>query len=196
MSQPDMVQQQLDDLDSEQILLGFLIVVSGFMVIQTFQWGQTTAIFPRFTGLATLIGSILLLIRNYLPEPLHTVVAGSTSIVGGSRGTEEMQEKKSEEQSATETTADTPDRPLSPAVFTAVLITLYIGLSYLFSMFLMTPLFVIAYTAWFDQPWYMIALLTGIGTLLAYAFSTVLIVPVDRGIYVGDLLQIGVGGVV
>lgn len=196
MSQPDMVQQQLDDLDSEQILLAFLIVVSGFMVIQTFQWGQTTAIFPRFTGLATLIGSILLLIRNYLPEPLHTVVAGSTSIVGGSRGTEEMQEKKSEEQSATETTADTPDRPLSPAVFTAVLITLYIGLSYLFSMFLMTPLFVIAYTAWFDQPWYMIALLTGIGTLLAYAFSTVLIVPVDRGIYVGDLLQIGVGGVV
>lgn len=196
MSQPDMVQRQLDDLDSEQILLGFLIVVSGFMVIQTFQWSQTTAIFPRFTGFATLIGSILLLIRDYLPEPLHTVVAGSTSIVGGSRETEEIQEEKSEEQSAVETTADTSDRPLSPAVFTAVLITLYIGLSYLFSMFLMTPLFVIAYTAWFDQPWYMIAFLTGIATLLAYAFSTVLIVPVDRGIYVGDLLQIGVGGVV
>lgn len=191
-----MVQQQLDDLDSEQVLLGFLIVVSGFMVIQTFQWGQTTAIFPRFTGVATLIGSVLLLIRDYLPEPLHAVVAGSTSIVGGSRETDEIQEKKSEEQSVAETTANIPDRPLSPAVFTAVLITLYIGLSYLFSMFLMTPLFVIAYTAWFDQPWYMIAFLTGIGTLLAYAFSTVLIVPVDRGIYVGDLLQIGVGGVV
>lgn len=191
-----MVQRQLDDLDSEQVLLGFLIVVSGFMVVQTFQWGQTTAVFPRFTGMATLIGSVLLLIRNYLPEPLHTVVAGSTSIVGGSRETDEIQEKKSEEQSAAKTTAGTPDRPLSPAVFTAVLITLYIGLSYLFSMFLMTPLFVIAYTAWFDQPWYMIAFLTGIGTLLAYAFSTALIVPVDRGIYVGDLLQIGVGGVV
>ena len=191
-----MVQQQLDDLDSEQVLLGFLIVVSGFMIIQTFQWSQTTAIFPRFTGVATLIGSILLLIRNYLPASLRTVVAGSTSIVGGSRETDEIQEKKSEEQSAVETTAKIPDRPLSPAVFTAVLITLYIGLSYLFSMFLMTPLFVIAYTAWFDQPWYMIAFLTGIGTLLAYAFSTVLIVPVDRGIYVGDILQIGVGGVV
>ena len=190
-----MVQQQLDNIDSEQVLLGFLVVVSGYMVVQTFQWNQSTAVFPRYIGSATLIGSILLLIREYLPEPFYTVVAGSTSITGGSQETEEVQQKKSEEQSA-ETTADIPDRPLSPAVFTAVLITLYIGLSYLFSMFLMTPLFVIAYTAWFGQPWYMIAFLTGIGTVLAYAFSTVLIVPVDRGIYVSDLLQIGVGGVV
>lgn len=191
-----MVRQQLDDLDSEQVLLGFLILVSSYMVIQTFQWNRTTAVFPRYIGSATLFGSVLLLIRSYLPEPLYTVVAGSTSITGGSRETEEVQAQKSEEEESAETTADTPDRALSPAVFTAVLITLYIGLSYLFSMFLMTPLFVVAYTAWFDQPWYMIAFLTGIGTLLAYAFSTVLIVPVDRGVYVGDLLQIGVGGVV
>lgn len=190
-----MLRQKFDNLNSEQFLLGFLILVSGFMVAQTFQWNQSTAVFPRYIGSATLIGAVLLLIRNYLPEPFYTVVAGSTSITGGSPETEEVQEKKSEEQSP-ETTADIPDRPLSPAVFTAVLITLYIGLSYLFSMFLMTPLFVIAYTAWFEQPWYMIAFLTGIGTILAYAFSTVLIVPVDRGIYVDDLLQIGVGGVV
>ncbi|OYR51932.1 hypothetical protein DJ73_12055 [Halorubrum sp. Ea1] len=192
MPQFDMVRQQLGDLDSEQILLGFLIVVSGYMVIQTFQWNRTTAVFPRYIGSATLIGSVLLLIREYLPEPFYTVVAGSTSITGGSRETEEVQAKKDEERSPAEREADIPDRPLSPAVFTAVLITLYIGLSYLFSMFLMTPLFVVAYTAWFGQPWYMIALLTGIGTLLGYAFSTVLIVPVDRGVYVGDLLQIGI----
>ncbi|WP_435075529.1 tripartite tricarboxylate transporter TctB family protein [Halorubrum sp. HHNYT27] len=191
-----MVQQQLDNVDSEQILLGFLVVVSGAMVIQTFQWNQSSAIFPRYIGLATLIGSVLLLIRNYLPEPFYTVVAGSTSITGGSRETDQVQAKKDEEDQSGGPSTELPDRPLSPAVFTAVLITLYIGLSYLFSMFLMTPLFVIAYTAWFEQPWYMIAFLTGIGTLLAYAFTTVLIVPVDRGVYVGDLLQIGLGGVV
>jgi hypothetical protein len=196
MVQIDMLRQKFDSLNSEQLLLGFLILVSGYMVAQTFQWNRVTAIFPRYIGLATLIGSALLLFRDYLPEPLHTVVTGDTSITGGRQETDEVKEKKSEEQAAVETTTDIPDRPLSPAVFTAMLITLYISLSYLFSMFLMTPLFVVAYAAWFGQPWYMIALLTGIGTTLAYAFSTVLIVPVDRGIYVGDLLQIGVGGVV
>jgi hypothetical protein len=183
-------------MDSEQFLLVFLILVSGYMVAQTFQWNRVTAIFPRYIGLATLIGSVLLLFKDYLPEPLHTVVTGDTSITGESQEADRVQEKKSEGQAAAGTTTDVPDRPLSPAVFTAILITLYIGLSYLFSMFLITPLFVTAYTAWFGQPWYMTALLTGIGTILAYAFSTVLIVPVDRGIYVGDLLQIGVGGVV
>ena len=98
MVQIDMLRQKFDSLNSEQLLLGFLILVSGYMVAQTFQWNRVTAIFPRYIGLATLIGSALLLFRDYLPEPLHTVVTGDTSITGGRQETDEVKEKKSEEQ--------------------------------------------------------------------------------------------------
>jgi len=188
-----MVQEKFDDLTSEHGLLVFLVVVSGFMLLRSLQWSRTTAIFPQFVGSATLIGALLLLVRNYLPEPLKTVVTGSTSITGDQGGGDVAAEREAEREESLE--SGIPDRPLPPAVFTAILITLYIGLSFLFSMFLVTPLFVVAYLAWFGRPWYMIVFLTGLATLLAYAFATILIVPVDRGVFVGDLLYLAPMGV-
>jgi len=188
-----MVQEKSDDLTSEHALLVFLVVVSGYMLIRSLQWSRTTAIFPQFVGSATLIGALLLLARDYLPEPLQTVVTGSTSITG-SQGSEDVAaEREKEREESYE--SGIPDRPLSPALFTGILITLYIALSFLFSMFLMTPLFVIAYLVWFGQPWYMIVFLTALAAVLAYAFSTILIVPVDRGVFVGDLLYLAPMGV-
>ena len=57
-------------------------------------------------------------------------------------------------------------------------------------MLVMTPLFALAYLLWFDRPWYTVVFITALTIVLAYAFSTVLIVPVDRGMLVGDLLYL------
>lgn len=191
-----MVQGKFDNLTSEHGLLVFLIVISGLMMIRSVEWSQTTAIFPQFVGSATLLGAVLLLVRNYLPEPLHTVVAGSTSITGGQES-ENIAEEKEEQRDAEAETYESgiPDRPIGPALFTGILITLYIGLSFLFSMLVMTPLFALAYLLWFDRPWYIIVFITALTLVLAYAFSTVLIVPVDRGMLVGDLLYLAPMGV-
>ncbi|RMB25027.1 tripartite tricarboxylate transporter TctB family protein [Haloplanus aerogenes] len=188
-----MVQEKFENLTSEHALLVFLVVVSGFMVARSFQWSRTTAIFPQFVGSATLIGALLLLARDYLPEPLHTVVTGSTSITGGGQSDEMRAEKEAEAGEHRE--SNVPDRPVPPALFTGILVTLYIGLSFLFSMFIVTPLFVVAYLVWFERPWYMIVFLTALSIVLAYAFAQILIVPVDRGVFVGDLLYISLPGV-
>jgi hypothetical protein len=196
MVREDMVQEKFDNLTSEHGLLVFLIVISGFMVIRSLQWSQTTAIFPQFVGSATLIGAVLLLARNYLPEPLHTVVTGSTSITGGQDSEEIAEEKEAKREAEAETyESGIPERPIGPALFTGILMTLYIGLSFLFSMLVMTPLFALAYLLWFGRPWYTIVFITVLTIVLAYAFSTVLIVPVDRGMFVGDLLYLAPVGV-
>lgn len=193
MVREDMAQEKFENLTSEHALLVFLIAISGFMVAESFKWSQTTAIFPQFVGTATLVGALLLLARDYLPEPLHTVVTGSTSITGGAQSEEMRAEKEAEAETQRE--SNVPDRPVPPALFTGILVTLYIGLSYLVSMFVVTPLFVIAYLVWFERPWYMIVFLTALAIALAYAFAQVLIVPVDRGVLVGDLLYLGPLGV-
>lgn len=183
---------KLEEWDSEHGLLIFMIAVSGYMVIEANQWSRTSAIFPQFAGTATLIGSVLLLFRNYLPEPVYSVVAGSTAIFeqSGEEAESQQEERQQEREEAGLTESREVDRPLNPSLFTAILITVYIGASYLFSMLLMTPLFVVAYLVWFRQPWYTIVFLTALAAVLAYAFTTILIVPVDQGIYVDDLLFI------
>jgi hypothetical protein len=181
---------QFEEWDSEQGLLIFMVAVSAYMVIEANQWSQTSAIFPQFTGIATLVGSLLLLFREYLPQPLYAVVAGSTMIFEQSEeaAEDQQEERRQEREEMGVTESEELNRPLNPSLFTGILITVYIGASYLFSMLLVTPLFVIAYLVWFRQPWYTILVLTGLSVVLAYAFTTILIVPVDQGIYVDDLL--------
>lgn len=177
--------KNLDQERSEKTLLVLLIAVSAFMIIRAQRWGFETSVFPEFTAGATLIGSVLLLGRKYLPEPLQTFVASSVRVF-------DQSEEEVEEVVDTGRAKDrkTTDRPLSPTQFTAALITVYITLGTLFGVWWVTPLFIIAYGLWFRVPWYITGTLIVFSVVLIYIFKVIFIVPIDQGLLLEPLLEV------
>ena len=177
---------------SELGLLGvFLATAVGFTAL-TFDFrSSSAALFPRLMAGVIVVGVVLLLVREYLPEPLRRVVAEPVSLVDqeelehdatgdletdtetdsaahqGDTGPDatgspehgaagdpehdatEAPETDTDDADATSTRA--AERPLTPRQFTFAAIAGYVGLSYLFSILVATPLFVLAYATWFGH---------------------------------------------
>lgn len=185
------IRDRIGGLDSEQGILLLFIVISTYMFLRAQAWQYDTRVFPQTMAGLVIIGSLLLIFQNYLPEPIRKVVAGDTSAFQGTEDLEDEieQEERSEEQTEEqESESGHYDRPLNPVLATALLILLYAGGGYLFSLLVMSPIFAAAYLIWFRQPWYIVVFLSLVALLIAFGFSSLIIVPVDRGILVGDLL--------
>lgn len=176
---------ELDQEQSEKGLLVLLIAISAFMIIRAQRWGFETSVFPEFTAGVTLVGSVLLLSRRYLPGPLQTFVASSVRVFDQSTESVEEEVDMTRKQDR-----ETEDRPLSPTQFTAVLIAAYITLGTLFGIWWVTPLFIVAYGLWFEVPWYITGSLIVFSLVLVYIFKVVFIVPVDDGIFLDQLMEV------
>lgn len=184
------LQQRFRDLTSEHGLLIMFLAVAGYMFVRAEAWGHNSRIFPQMMAGAVIVGTVLLLVQDYLPGPIRTIVTGEASAFGR---TEVEFEDELEEVRETPAEPEAPayDRPVNPVLFTAVLITAYAVVGYLLSFLVASPLFAATYLVWFRKPWPLVLLLTLVAALIAFAFATVIIVPVDRGILVGDLLMLG-----
>lgn len=166
------------------------LVVAVYMFVQAETWGHNSRIFPQMMAGAVIVGTALLLLQDYLPGPIRTIVTGEASAFARTEvefedELEEVREPREEPEEPTY------DRPVNPVLFTAVLIIIYGVVGYLFSFLVASPLFAATYLVWFRKPWPLVLLLTLVAALIAYAFTTVIVVPVDRGILVGDLLVLG-----
>ena len=186
------IQNRLDGVNSEHGILLLFIGTSAYMFIRAESWQFNTKVFPQVMAGAVIVGSLLLLVREYLPTSLQQVVTGR---VGAFQTTEDLEEEIEEDEKAGSADVEEDgsiqyDRPLNPVLATGLLIVAYVLGGYLFSLFLMSPVFVAAYLLWFRQPWATVVFLSLLSLLIAYAFASMIIVPVDRGIIVGDLLMI------
>lgn len=193
MEIPRKLRTRIAYLNGEQGILLLFIGVSIYMFVRAESWGFNTRVFPQVMAGAVVVGSLLLLFQDYLPEPLRKVVAGDAGAFGKTEDLEEEIDRADAEAEADADDDDTEyDRPINPVLFTAILITAYAAGGYLFSLLVMSPLFVATYLIWFRQPWHIVLGLSLVAVLIAYGFSSLIIVPVDRGVLVGDLLTIGV----
>ncbi|XVH33452.1 tripartite tricarboxylate transporter TctB family protein (plasmid) [Haloferacaceae archaeon DSL9] len=177
-----------EKIEERLLLIGF-VIVSAFMLWETTNFSISSAgRFPRLTGSVVLIGSLLLLFQAYLPKPLRTFVAEEVEMFSADEGVAEQREKAegrtTAEESAEEesrATGSSVGRPLNDSVFTAIAAVGYGLLGYTIGIFLATPLFVIVYTRWFKVKWYYSLPLAALGLLIAFAFYSVLNIPLDRG---------------
>lgn len=183
----DSIRNRLRGLNSEDALLMLFMTVAAFMFVRANEWNYEARVFPRMMAAIVIVGCVLLLVRNYLPGPLRAIVVGEVSAFQGS---EELEEDIEREESD-EGLGPDYNRPLNPALATAILIVAYVATGYLFSLLLMSPLFVAAYLIWFRQPWPIVVFLSLLALAVGYVFAEVIIVPVDRGMLVGELLMIG-----
>jgi predicted RND superfamily exporter protein len=130
-----------------------------------------------------LIGVTLLLFRNYLPDPIQMFVTESADVL---QADEEFTEKQEEVEQRTAETEETDEistvgRPIHDSVFVTLLMTAYGLLGYAVGILWVTPVFVVAYGVWFEQPRRRIALLSILAFAIAFGFMTALGVPIDRG---------------
>lgn len=182
------IRHWLERLDSEHGLQILILLVAAYMFVEARAWGRDSSIFPQMMAGAVIVGTLLLLFQDHLPSPVRKLVSGEASAF--KRTESEFEEKLDQSIEAPETEPTDYDRPLNPVVFTAVLISVYAVAGYLFSLLVASPLFAAAYLLWFKKPWPLVLLVAVVAGVIAWAFAKVIVVPVDRGILVGDLLYV------
>jgi small-conductance mechanosensitive channel len=191
-------QRLSDSFDQERLLLLVMLVWSAYAIFATFQFRSGSAgRFPRLTGSAVLIGATLLLFRNYLPGPIQMFATESADVLQADEEITEKQEKaeqrtaeetaKAAESKADAAETEEPDeistvgRPIHDSVFVTLLMTAYGLLGYAIGILWVTPVFVVAYGVWFEQPRRRMTLLSILAFAIAFGFMTALGVPIDRG---------------
>lgn len=165
-------------------LLVILLTVAGYMVYESFAYGETAGRFPRLTGGVVLVGAVLLLVREYLPDRIEAVVGESAELFDSSADTETDRAKPVDAADESETEAESgaaAERRVPDSVFTTASIIGYTVSSYYVGMLWMSPLFVLLYSRWYRHPWWATGVLTAIAAGLAYGFMELLNLPLDEG---------------
>lgn len=188
--------RQLPDwLDSERLLLLLFLVVAGAMFYRSFAFGRTAGLFPKMTSGVVIVGSLLLLFQNYLPERVRRYVAESAELLGSQEDLgRELEAQIGAQHEGTEG-ANEVERHwgLTPSVFTAASILGYFVASLLFGMLWMSPVFALVYSSWSKHRWYTRVGLTAMAFVLGYAFMTVLNLPLEDGLVV--TFKLGLWGI-
>lgn len=169
----------------ETILLLIMFVSSAYMFWATFGFQSTSAArFPRLTSGIVLVGSALLLSRNYLPDRVSTLLTEQPEVFEADENLEEELDQATSEQTDTSpeaTELSAVGRPIHDSLFTALVIVGYGVLSFTIGIYLATPIFVFVYARWFKLSWTMTIILTVLGVVIGDIFMGLLGVPLDRG---------------
>jgi len=176
-------------LELETLLLAFLFVTSSYMLWETFNFASSSATrFPRLTAGVVFIGSLLLLLRGYLPDRIEAALTQPPEVFETDEEIAEKQKtarqgnvSKSEESRTGTTTISTVGRPIHDSLFTALAAIGYGLLGYTIGLFLATPVFVFTYVRWFKLSWRYTIGLSLLSLFIAYVFVSVLGIPLDRG---------------
>lgn len=190
-----MVKTKSVDYGEKAVTLLFL-VIALYMLIGSFEFSGTAALFPQVTAVIVTVFAGALLFREYVPEPFYSFLADvdvkEKNIAGEKESSEENTDsihdefKQSPEDEAEEIHQTTiygreiSTTGLNRSVLT-VLVGLYIFFSYLVGMLWVTPFFVMAYCLYTRLPWYLTVGLPILSFLIAQTFMNVVYIPVDEG---------------
>lgn len=175
----------------EHIMLVVLVLLGVMFytvpIIEDFP--DNARVFPQMMAAIVTTGSVLLLLRRYLPGPIQTFVAESVSLASDIE--EQEAELVEEEVPEREATDDRPskDEPLHVAwgydvnntVIMMVFSTVYLALGWAAGLLYVTPFFIFGYTSWFRVRWYYGVALAVLATLIIYGFVEFIAMPFDRG---------------
>jgi hypothetical protein len=193
------IQDKASEITPEHIMLVILLIMGTVFFVRpiTEEYPEAASQFPQFTSAVVIVGSLLLLVRNYLPGALQTFVAESVSITDSSGTTDQYTNTSDEDDDgtdsteSTEPTADTGPRTIgqqygieiNDTAFMLGLSIAYLAIGYAVGLLYVTPLFVLAYTSWFRVRWYIGLGLAILSTLVILGFIEFLLLPFDQGAY-------------
>ncbi|AGB39992.1 hypothetical protein Natoc_4302 (plasmid) [Natronococcus occultus SP4] len=176
----------------EQIMLVTFLVVSAVFIIEPVieNYPDDARVFPQLTASAVFIGSLLLLLQNYLPDPIQTFVAESVSITSSdeSEVIDKPDQEERIEEDEPEETEDKKDTlgakygyEINETVFMVSTALLYFIAGWAAGFLFITPLYILGYTLWFRVNPVISFGLAVAGTVIIYLFMTYLVLPFDQG---------------
>jgi hypothetical protein len=151
----------------------FVIGVYAYWEARTF--GGGTDLWPKMLSVVIVFLCLLLVVRKYVPDIINEFMTDSSEVV-------QMEENIKQEDTNDETDPEDVDRIVDDATFTVLSTVGYIGLSYLFGILWISPLFVAGYMSWFKIRSAVIAVMSAVSFVIAYAFMKVLFLPLDEGL--------------
>ncbi len=160
----------------EYLLSGLFLTVSVYAYIEARSWGFAAGTWPRLTAGIVIVLSTLVLLQNYLPQSLQSLIADGDTMFS-----------RRQKQAISESNPDTEDRQLddesvSAAVVTALFTVGYALAGYLIGFLWATPIFIFTFSRWNETETSNAAALAAIGFAVAYGFVAVLGVPIDGGL--------------
>lgn len=196
---------------AEHALLLFFLVVGLFFLIESRHLSERGAVFPQFTAAATVVGSLLLLFRSYLPWPLSVFVHEKEGVLEDTVDDEMLEEieqksdqeakkaieqEKADTEELDETDEETDDSDpevetryveiagyeIHGALFTVLASVGFIALGYLVGLLYAAPIFVAGYLAALERPKRDIAILTVVAFVVAFSFYAVIGLDIDGGL--------------
>ena len=179
-------------LTPEHLMLLTFIVLGIVFFIEPIvrDYPSDARVFPQLMGSVVVIGSALLLARNYLPGPLQTFVAESVSLTQDLEDDDvEIEDDDVEIEDDGKSEVVEKDQPLHVAwgyefnntIIMIVFSTVYFFLGWAAGFLYVTPFFVFGYTYWFRVKWWKGALLAVLATVIVYGFIVFLLMPFDEG---------------
>ncbi len=179
----------------ERIMLVTFLVVSAVFIIEPVieSYPDDARVFPQLTAAAVFIGSLLLLLQNYLPGPLQEFVAESVSITSSDESEvldqadedeeqlEEVEPEEKEEEYKKDTLGAKYGYEVNETVFMVSTAILYFIAGWAAGFLFITPLYIIGYTLWFRVNPIISVGLAVAGTAVIYLFMTYLVLPFDQG---------------
>ncbi|XVH33507.1 hypothetical protein ACNS7O_17815 (plasmid) [Haloferacaceae archaeon DSL9] len=172
---------------TETALLGvFFGVAVGFVALTTTFRSSSAAQFPRLTAAVIVVGVLLLLAEDRLPESVRRIVAEPVDLVDRD-DLERIDTGRSDETTADAPTAETADglsadRPLSARQFLYAAIAAYVGFAYVVSILVATPFFVLVYGYWNRHRRIVTAGLLALSVAICAVFIWLANAPLDRGL--------------
>ena len=150
-----------------------MIGIVGFSI--SFTFSGESAFFPRVTSGVVLVGATLLLLRNRLPEPLYTVVNKDERLIGN-------EDTDEDELAASELEEDVGSGRTDSHIVLALMFVSFIIVARFIGLLFASPLFVLAYALWTEQPKHVLIIMVVIGALIPYLFMIYINLPVMDGI--------------
>lgn len=158
-------------------ILFLLVGVYAYWAARSF--ASRTALWPQIVSSVIIILSILLLLRKWLPEPLRQFMSEEKEIISVDEEFEDMEAGELESKGV--------DRPIGSTTFTALSISGYIILAYLFGLLWASPIYVAIHLLWHKTHVTYIVLLSTLSFGIAYGFMKLMYLPIDEGLLYGGL---------
>lgn len=165
-------------VNTEYVILFTMFIPAVYMFIQSYDFQATSAtIFPRIMAGFVIFGSVVLLLRPVLPEPIYSIVTDESQLID----VEEDEEIDDELDDETEDTFSSVGRPIPDSVFAAAAAIGYALAGYVAGLLWVTPVFVLVYGLWFKVSWRVLAVIVPLSFMVGFGFMEFVNIPVDSG---------------
>jgi hypothetical protein len=175
--------EAMERINTEYVILFSMLIPAVYIIYESYDFqAGSAAIFPRIMAVFVVVGSVLLLLRPVLPEPLYSIVTDESQLIDVEdddeldEPLEEIEEEEDEDEALSAV-----GRPIPDSVFAAGSAIAYGLAGYAVGLLWVTPLFVLVYGIWFKLSWRVLAVIVPLSFMIGFGFMEFVNIPVDRG---------------